>query len=349
MSARPATRRGAKALVLLSVIAAAVGLVAPAATHATAIAVFTLHQPTPCKAGSCRVVLAYDTSALSAPVRLEIIWDAGIKTDDTPDAVFQCDPGAPCTSTSPVYRTAGQTGVVLRVFDLGDGTDDYGSKVVLVAGRDGTAPSRPGVDPAAALCEPRQPNVSCGPGRGRKTPGGGDKVPHKGWPSVTGILWKVLDSTGRKKAGGPDNDELLGHHGSDRLSGGAGHDILWGDWDPANNNGRQRDVLDGGPGNDWLYPSHGRGVVKGGPGRDYVWAYYGRGTIDCGPGANDTARVRLKTGWKVRNCERIVHFCGHGSDGHGGCLKPGEKRKGRAAALPPVASARASRSARPGH
>jgi hypothetical protein len=340
--------RRAKAFLFLPVIGAAV-LLAPAATHATAIAEFTLQHPTPCKAGSCRVVLAYDTSSLSAPVRLEIIWDAGAKTDDTPDTVFQCDPGAPCTSTSPIYRTAGQTGVVLRVFDLGDGTDDYGSKVVIVAGRDGTAPSRPGVDPAAALCEPRQPNVSCGPGGGRKTSGGGDKVPHKGWPSVTGILWKVLDSTGRKKVGGPDNDELLGHHGSDRLSGGAGHDILWGDWDPANNNGRQRDVLDGGPGNDWLYPSHGRGVVKGGPGRDYVWAYYGRGTIDCGPGANDTARVRLKTGWKVRNCERIVHFCGHGSDGHGGCLKPGEKRKGRAAALPPVASARASRSARPRH
>ena len=38
------------------------------------------------------------------------------------------------------------------------------------------------------------------------------------------------------KAGGPLNDELLGHHGSDRLSGKGGHDILWGDWDPKNNN-----------------------------------------------------------------------------------------------------------------
>jgi hypothetical protein len=92
-------------------------------------------------------------------------------------------------------------------------------------------------------------------------------------------------------------------------------------------------VLDGGPG----------------PGRDYVWAFYGRGTIDCGPGANDTARVRLKTGWKVRNCERIVHFCGHGSDGHGGCLKPGEKPKGRTAAPSRAASASASRSAGQGN
>jgi hypothetical protein len=81
--------------------------------------------------------------------------------------------------------------------------EDLGSEVVIVATRDGRAPARPGVDPAAALCEPRQPSVSCGPGGGRKTSGGGDKVPHKGWPSVTGILWKVLDSTGRKKVSGP--------------------------------------------------------------------------------------------------------------------------------------------------
>jgi Ca2+-binding RTX toxin-like protein len=139
----------------------------------------------------------------------------------------------------------------------------------------------------------------------------------------------VLDSTGRKKVGGPDNDELLGHHGSDRLSGGAGHDILWGDWDPKRNNGRQRDVLNGGAGNDWIYPSHGATVVKAGAGRDYVWAYYGRGSIDCGPG-NDTARVRLNGPWKLHNCERVLHFCAHGSDGHGGCLKPGEKRTRRA-------------------
>jgi Ca2+-binding RTX toxin-like protein len=177
-------------------------------------------------------------------------------------------------------------------------------------------------------CLPRQPNVDCGPGNGRTTAGGGDKVPHTGWPAVTGILWKVLDSTGRAKVGGLANDELLGHHGSDRLDGGPGHDIIWGDWDPRNNNGRQRDRLSGGPGNDWLYPSHGRTVVRGGSGRDYVWAFYGRGTIDCGPG-RDTARVRLHGPWKVRNCERILDFCAHGSDGHGGCLRPGEKRTAR--------------------
>ena len=67
----------------------------------------------------------------------------------------------------------------------------------------------------------------------------------------------------RLKRGGPLSDELLGHHGSDTLLGAGGHDVIWGDWDPVRNNTRQRDLLDGGPGNDWLYPSHGRSVVKG--------------------------------------------------------------------------------------
>ena len=58
-------------------------------------------------------------------------------------------------------------------------------------------------------------------------------------------------------------------------------------------------MLDGGPGNDWLYPSHGTSVVKGGPGIDYVWAYYGKGTIDCGPGI-DTARIRTNGAFKTQ-------------------------------------------------
>jgi Ca2+-binding RTX toxin-like protein len=177
---------------------------------------------------------------------------------------------------------------------------------------------------AGDLCADLDAGVQCGPGNNRQTPGGGDKVPHTGWPAVSGILWKVLDGTGHLGVGGPANDELLGHHGSDRLAGGPGDDILWGDWDPTANTTRQRDVLRGGAGDDWIYPSHGTTVVAAGPGRDYVWAFYGKGTIDCGPGADDTARVRLNGAFRVRNCEHIQHFCQFGADGHGGCRKPGE-------------------------
>jgi hypothetical protein len=122
--------------------------------------------------------------------------------------------------------------------------------------------------------------------------------------------------------GGPLNDELNGHHGSDTLSGGGGHDILWGDWDPRNNNTVQRDVLSGGPGNDWLYPSHSsKSITKGGPGSDYVWAYYGKGTIDCGPGI-DTARIRTTGAFKTISCEIIKHFCAFGENAAGLCLSP---------------------------
>jgi hypothetical protein len=162
-------------------------------------------------------------------------------------------------------------------------------------------------DEAAELCAPARAGEQCGPGNGRQTAGGGSKVTHAGWPAVTGILWKVLDSRDHDKVGGPANDELLGHHGSDRIEGGDGKDILWGDWDPSNNNGRQRDVLIGGAGNDFIYPSHGTTKVVAGPGKDFIWAYYGQGTIDCGPG-KDTARVRMNGAFKLKRCEKVLHW-----------------------------------------
>ena len=193
----------------------------------------------------------------------------------------------------------------------------------------------------AELCRDHDRGVvNCGPGNNRQPSGGGSgadkKIPHdnglnskKGqratrvWPKLSGILWQVVEDsrTARTKAGGPLNDELLGHHGSDTLLGRGGHDILWGDWDPLRNNTVQRGVLSGGPGNDWLYPSHGPSIVRGGPGVDYVWAYYGKGTIDCGPGI-DTARIRTNGAFKTKGCEIIRHFCAHGENAAGLCLSP---------------------------
>jgi hypothetical protein len=179
------------------------------------------------------------------------------------------------------------------------------------------------------LCGAVPAGQRCEAGNGRQTPGGGEKVSHAGWPAVTGILWKVTDGGDARMTGGPANDELLGHHGSDVVDGGAGDDILWGDWDPSGNTTGQHDVLRGGPGDDWIYPSHGRTEVLAGPGNDHVWAFYGHGTIDCGPGV-DTVRVRMNGAFTLRNCERIQHFCAFGADGHGGCRKPGSRRAVRA-------------------
>ena len=167
----------------------------------------------------------------------------------------------------------------------------------------------------------------CGEGNGRKTDGGKGtgKVSHKGWPAITGVLFKVLESGGtHRHEGTADNDELLGHHGNDTMIGGDGKDILWGDWELAGNGSGQSDVLRGGDGNDFLYPSHGHNVMLGGPGNDRIIAYYGKGTIDCGPGKNDYAQTRLNNAYKVSNCELVRHFCAFGSKPNGDCKKPGE-------------------------
>jgi hypothetical protein len=178
----------------------------------------------------------------------------------------------------------------------------------------------------ADRCGPDKQGEQCGEGNGRQTPGGvgTGNVSHKGWPKITGILWKVLDSRDHERTGTEDNDELLGHHGDDKLQGLAGKDVLWGDWQ-ANNPSNQTDVMRGGDGNDFIYPSHGKNNMYGGAGNDRIIAYYGHGLIDCGPGKNDYAQTRWqRKDYKVRNCERIRHFCAFGSKPNGDCKKPGE-------------------------
>jgi Ca2+-binding RTX toxin-like protein len=155
----------------------------------------------------------------------------------------------------------------------------------------------------------RGPGVMCGAGNGRRTRGGGNKVSHIGWPAVTGILWIVDpsgDGQGKVDDGTFLNDELLGLHGNDTISGGAGSDILWGDQLPTNNNAWQHDTLDGGPGNDWIYSSHGHNDIKGGAGNDHIWGHFGHGTIDCGSGW-DVVHVKHHSTYKLRNCESVLH------------------------------------------
>jgi hypothetical protein len=157
------------------------------------------------------------------------------------------------------------------------------------------------------VCRSAGAGVQCGAGNGRRTSGGGGKVSHSGWPAVTGAL-EIADNAGRSTGGSPLNDELLGGDGSDHLSGGAGNDILWGDQHPVGNNVKQHDTELGGPGNDWIYTSHGTNNVDAGPGRDLVFAYYGHGTIDCG-GGSDTLLVRSSVHrYSVRSCEHRRGF-----------------------------------------
>lgn len=185
-----------------------------------------------------------------------------------------------------------------------------------------SAAARPGSDDDD-LCAGRSgPGVSCRIGGGRTTPGGAGKVSHRGWPAITGIYWSAYEDG--RVVGTADNDELLGGHGSDTIAGGPGRDVLWGDQYPTHNNSTQHDTLRGGGGADFLYPSHGTNVMRGGPGNDRIIAYYGHGSIDCGPG-KDLAQVRTNGAYRLRNCERIVHFCAFGSDADGNCRQPGAR------------------------
>ena len=134
-----------------------------------------------------------------------------------------------------------------------------------------------------------------------------------------------------QRTGTEDNDELLGHHGNDKVVGLDGKDVLWGDWELAGNATNQSDVLRGGDGNDFLYPSHGKNLMYGGDGNDRIIAYYGHGLIDCGPGKKDYAQTRWQSNaYRVRNCEHIRHFCAFGSKPNGDCKKPGESAPRRA-------------------
>ncbi len=85
-----------------------------------------------------------------------------------------------------------------------------------------------------------------------------------------------------------------------------GHDILWGDQLPVGNNSWQHDVLDGGPGDDWIYSSHGHNDIQGGPGNDRIWGHFGHGAVDCG-GGTDVVHVKHRSTYKLANCERVLH------------------------------------------
>jgi hypothetical protein len=169
---------------------------------------------------------------------------------------------------------------------------------------------KPGRRDRRGLCPPVKRGEHCGPGNGRRTAGGGDKVSHKGWPAITGVFFVVQVHGGKHRFKGTKlNDELLGFDGHDHLSGGKGSDVLWGGYKPVPDNPpSQRDTLLGGPGKDFIYPSHGRNVVKAGRGNDRIYAHWGRGVIDCGPGDDWLGVNKFDMHFKTRNCERVVQW-----------------------------------------
>ena len=128
---------------------------------------------------------------------------------------------------------------------------------------------------------------------------------HAHWPTIDGALRKA-NGTAATFTGTERNDQLMGHHASDVLDGGAGSDVLWGDWDPSGQPTTQRDRITGGGGTDFIYGSHGHNTIRAGAGNDVISVHYGRGVVDCGAGRDlyHVARSR-KRAYRFRNCEEV--------------------------------------------
>ena len=147
-----------------------------------------------------------------------------------------------------------------------------------------------------------------------------DCASHGFWPAISGVIKKAKFQP-ETFVGTDEADELLGHHGSDVLRGMGGSDVLWGDWDGKGQPKSQRDRIYGGPGQDFIYGSHGRNRIFGGAGNDAISVHFGRGVVDCGPGRDiyHVARSRKKK-YRFKNCEKVDYRSESQRGGRG--LKP---------------------------
>ena len=137
------------------------------------------------------------------------------------------------------------------------------------------------------------------------------KASHEGWPKIDGVLtMHTHDGDGHIRC---TRTTRLGGHGDDRIEGGGAADVIWGDYKPCCQPTGQHDELDGGPGRDHLYASHGWNRISGGPQRDLIHGHFGRGVIDCGGGRDKGTvhRSRPKYAYAIaRRSTTALSGCG---------------------------------------
>jgi Ca2+-binding RTX toxin-like protein len=107
-----------------------------------------------------------------------------------------------------------------------------------------------------------------------------------------GVSWQGNGT----KHGSERNDRLNGQHGSGKIYGNGGDDVIWGD--AAHDSGgaralKQKDFLSGGAGDDTIYAGRGTTTALGGDGNDFMQGNGQRAVLSGGPGA-DTIRVAGK-------------------------------------------------------
>jgi Ca2+-binding RTX toxin-like protein len=107
---------------------------------------------------------------------------------------------------------------------------------------------------------------------------------------------------------GIGHNELLGGHGNDTIHAGPAGDVIWGDYKPSGQPTTQVDHLYGGPGNDFIYASHGTNYIYTGGGRDIIHAHFGHGEIHCdSAGVTVYLSRRSRRRYKLFGCRHISY------------------------------------------
>lgn len=132
---------------------------------------------------------------------------------------------------------------------------------------------------------------------------------HEGWPQIGHHQGHPNNESGVMRGHDGVHNMLLGGAGNDTIWAGDEGDVIWGDSHPEDQPATQRDFLHGGPGEDWLYASHGYNVIWTGAGDDHVALVYGYGTVYCdGPGLKTLVMRYLPENrpWRLVGCSHVA-------------------------------------------
>jgi Ca2+-binding RTX toxin-like protein len=132
---------------------------------------------------------------------------------------------------------------------------------------------------------------------------------HKGWPKINGdLIMHKQDQSGEIRATKLDkHNELLGGNGSDTIYAGNVGDVIWGDYKGGTQPTTQVDHLNGGPGPDFIYASHGANFIVSGGGKDVIHAHYGHGSIHCSPQTTLFISHKAQSHYKLDGCKKISY------------------------------------------